>query len=85
MIIDNRSEEEYKQGHISNSRNIPLGTEPDHIDELTKYQRIYIYCHSGRRSQTALTNLAMMGFENISCVSHSGIKEWISSGYPLTK
>jgi len=85
LIIDNRSEEEYLQGHIPNSQNITLGTEPDHLSTLKNFKHIYIYCHSGRRSQTALTNLAMMGLENITCVSHSGFDEWIAQGYPIEK
>ncbi len=85
LIIDNRSEAEYLQGHIPDSQNIPLGTEPEYLDKLKGYQHIYIYCHSGRRSQTALTNLAMMGLENITCVSHSGFAQWQALGYPIEK
>ena len=83
LIIDNRTEEEYLQGHIPDSQNIPLGTEPDHLERLKGFKHIYIYCHSGRRSQTALTNLAMLGLANITCVSHSGIAEWQALGYPI--
>ena len=85
LIIDNRTEEEYLAGHIPHSQNIPLGTEPDHLAALKNFKHIYIYCHSGRRSQTALTNLAMMGLENITCVSHSGFGEWQALGYPITR
>ena len=83
LIIDNRTAEEYSAGHIPGSHNIPLGTESQHLAALKSYKHIYIYCHSGRRSQTALTNLAMMGLENITCVSHSGISDWQALGYPI--
>ncbi|PKG85146.1 MBL fold metallo-hydrolase [Colwellia sp. 75C3] len=85
LIVDNRTEEEYLIGHIPHSENIPLGTEPDHLEALKGFKHIYIYCHSGRRSQTALTNLAMMGLENITCVSHSGLPEWQALGYPIER
>jgi len=85
LIVDNRSKEEYQQGHVPNSQNIPLGTEPDYLAYFKKFKHIYIYCHSGRRSQTALTNLAMMGLENISCVSHSGFDDWKALGYPIAR
>jgi len=85
LIIDNRTEEEYFQGHIPCSQNIPLGTEPEHLEAFKSFKHIYIYCHSGRRSQTALTNLAMMGLENITCVSHSGFDDWVVLGYPVEK
>jgi sulfur dioxygenase len=83
LIIDNRTEEEYLAGHIPHSQNIPLGTESQHLQALRNYDHIYIYCHSGRRSQTALTNLSIMGLDNITCVSHSGLPEWIELGYPV--
>lgn len=85
LIIDNRTEEEYLQGHVPDSQNIPLGTESEHLEALKSFKHIYIYCHSGRRSQTALTNLAMMGLENITCVSHAGFDEWQAMGYPVEK
>jgi len=85
LIIDNRTEGEYLQGHIPNSQNIPLGTEPEHLEAFKRFKHIYIYCHSGRRSQTALTNLAMMGLDNITCVSHSGFDDWIVQGYPVER
>lgn len=85
LIIDNRTQDEYLAGHIPHSQNIPLGTESTNLEALRAFKHIYIYCHSGRRSQTALTNLAMMGLENITCVSHSGIAEWQRLGYPIER
>ena len=85
LIIDNRTEEEYSIGHIPHSQNIPLGTEPEHLKALKRFKHIYIYCHSGRRSQTALTNLAMMGLDNITCVGHSGFAQWQAMGYPISR
>lgn len=83
LIVDNRTTEEYSAGHIPRSQNIPLGTEPQHLQTLKNYGHVYLYCHSGRRSQTALTNLSILGLDNITCVSHSGLPEWIDLGYPV--
>jgi len=83
LIIDNRTEEEFATGRVPGSRNIPLGTEDQHIDELQEFELVYIYCHSGRRAQTALTHLSILGLDNLICVSHSGMPDWIESGYPV--
>ena len=56
VIVDNRRAEEFAEGHVPGSRNIPLGTEGDHAEELKAYSNVYMYCRSGRRAQTALTN-----------------------------
>jgi sulfur dioxygenase len=83
LIVDNRSQEEYSAGHVPHSQNIPFGTESQHLKELEGFKHIYIYCHSGRRSQTALTNLSILGLHTITCVSHSGFPEWAAMGYPI--
>ncbi len=83
LIIDNRTVEEYATGHVPGSQNIPLGDEPQYLNTLKDYDLVYLYCHSGRRSQTALTNLSILGLDNMTCVSHSGLPEWIQLGYPI--
>jgi len=83
LIIDNRTEEEFIEGHIPQSLNMPFGTELQHIEEIKGFEHVYIYCHSGRRAQVALTNLAKVGLENILCVSHAGLPEWILMDYPI--
>ena len=83
LIVDNRRAEEFAEGHVPGSRNIPLGTEVDHAEELKAYGKVYMYCRSGRRAQTALTNLSLIGLNNLVCVSHTGMPNWIAAGYPV--
>jgi glyoxylase-like metal-dependent hydrolase (beta-lactamase superfamily II)/rhodanese-related sulfurtransferase len=83
LIVDNRTPEEYEIGHVPGSRNIPFGSEGEHVDELKKYRRIYLYCRSGRRAQTTFTNLSIMGLNNLVCVGHSGMPQWVLSGFPV--
>lgn len=83
LIVDNRTPEEYEIGHVPGSRNIPFGSEGEHVDELKKYRRVYLYCRSGRRAQTAFTNLSIMGLNNLVCVGHSGMPQWVLSGFPV--
>ncbi len=83
LIIDNRTPEEYAEGHVPGSVNLPFGEESRHADTLKKYQKAYIYCRSGRRAQTALTNLSLAGVDNLICVSHTGMPDWVSAGHPV--
>jgi sulfur dioxygenase len=83
LIIDNRTAEEYAEGHVPGSVNLPFGEEADHADTLKKYAKAYIYCRSGRRAQTALTNLSLAGVDNLVCVSHTGMPNWVAAGYPV--
>lgn len=83
LIVDNRTPEEYEIGHVPGSRNIPFGSEGQYADELKKYKRVYIYCRSGRRAQTAFTNLSIIGLDNLVCVGHSGMPQWVLSGFPV--
>jgi glyoxylase-like metal-dependent hydrolase (beta-lactamase superfamily II) len=83
LIVDSRTPEEYEIGHVPGSRNIPFGTEMQHADELRKFDKVYLYCRSGRRAQTAFTNLTIMGLSNLACVGHSGMPNWVLAGYPV--
>lgn len=83
LIVDNRSPEEYEIGHVPGSRNIPFGTELQHVDELKQYARVYLHCRSGRRAQTAFTNLSIVGLNNLVCIGHSGMPNWVLAGYPV--
>lgn len=83
LVMDNRTPEEFGRGHVPGARNIPMGTENAHVDELRQYDRVYLYCRSGRRAQTATTNLNFQGLNHIVCVSHSGMPDWEKAGYPV--
>jgi phage shock protein E len=66
-VIDVRTEQEYKEGHLINSINIPHGEIKDKITEHVhdKNQKIIVYCRSGRRSDIAKKTLDEMGYTNV--------------------
>ena len=76
VILDVRTEEEYKEKHIPGAVNIPnesIGNEE--IAQLSdKDQLILIYCRSGNRSKQAAYKLVNLGYTNI--VEFGGINEW---------
>lgn len=59
-IIDVRSPEEYKLGHLKNSINIEYSDfdeEEINNHNITKDKTIFIYCNSGRRSSMVIDKL----------------------------
>jgi sulfur dioxygenase len=85
VVIDCRTLDEYEAGHIPGSINLPMGNELDHLGELRNYQKIYLYCYSGRRSQTVFATLTSKGLDNMVCLGSSGMAEWKKLGYFVEK
>ena len=65
-IIDVRTEEEYKNGHIKNAINIPLYKIMANDFDLAKDEKLVIHCRTNRRSKMALANLEDLGYKNLS-------------------
>ena len=84
-VIDVRTPNEYSQGHVPGSLNIPMGNEQSFLEELSSYQRIFVHCHSGRRAQTVYTMLGMQGLENVVCINSSGMPDWTIAGFPVER
>ena len=81
VVIDCRTPDEYEAGHIPGAVNIPMGKELDQLGELRDYRKIYLYCQSGRRSQSVYTSLISKGLDNLVCLRSSGLAEWKKCGY----
>lgn len=63
VILDVRTKEEYQQGHIKDSLNIPLDKLENNIKKLNKNKVIITCCASGGRSSVAKGILKNHGFE----------------------
>ena len=83
VVVDCRTRAEYEAGHIPGAINIPMGKELDHLGELGDYRKIYLYCQSGRRSQSVYTSLLSKGLDSMVCLRSSGLDEWKKCGYNL--
>ncbi len=75
QLIDVRTPEEYRAGHIPGSRNIPL----DRIEEIEEAvpdrgAKLFVYCLSGGRSASACAYLVRLGYTNV--VNIGGIAHW---------
>ena len=85
VVIDCRTKDEYQAGHIPGAINLPMGKELNQLRELRDYQKIYLYCYSGRRSQTVFSTLTSKGLDNLVCLGSSGMEEWEKFGYSVEK
>ena len=76
VIIDVRTPDEYKEGHIPNAINIPNETinETVYNKLKDKNQLILIYCRSGSRSRQAAYKMQKLGYTNL--VDFGGIINW---------
>ena len=66
VLLDVRTPDEYRQGHIPGSKNVPLQS----IDKVTvminnKATPIFVHCLSGARSRQAAAVLQQVGYTNV--------------------
>ena len=66
VLLDVRNRQEYQEGHIPGSKNVPLSM----INTVSGVVRdkdtpLYVHCLSGARSRQAVAYLGQMGYTNI--------------------
>jgi phage shock protein E len=76
ILIDVRSPEEYRRGHIAGSRNIPVDRIPLELIKTVpdKKMRIFVYCLSGARSEQACAWMTGNGYQAV--INIGGISSW---------
>ena len=76
IIIDVRSSEEYKAGHIPNAININVDELEGRLNEIEDYKNkpIITYCNSGKKSGKAAEILVNNGFQDVT--NAQGVKEF---------
>lgn len=86
VIIDVRTAEEFRQGHIPNAINIPLSeiiNNPNTL-EPSKDKPIILYCRSGYRAGKASKILLKNGYQNLRHLE-GDIQGWLKAGLPVEK
>ena len=78
--IDVRSAEEFNDGHLQNSINIPHDQIVERIKAVSpdKDAPINLYCRSGRRAEVALTELKKAGYTNVT--NHGDYEDLLKKG-----
>ncbi len=75
VLVDVRTPEEFKAGHIPgaiNIRNESIKGEPEELPD--KNARILLYCRSGLRAEDAMIKLDELGYTNL--FNMGGILDW---------
>lgn len=66
VLLDVRTPDEYRQGHIPGSKNVPLQSISKVAGMIdNKSTPIFVYCLSGARSRQAAAILKQMGYTNV--------------------
>ena len=75
-LLDVRTAQEYKNGHIKNAINLEVRLIPRDIFEVIedKDEEILVYCLSGARSRLASKALSKLGYTNVS--DFGGLNQW---------
>lgn len=73
QIIDVREPHEFKAGHISGAKNVPLGKVGNHATKGTTY----VICQSGMRSKRATKQLLAKGQDVVNV--KGGMSAWTGS------
>ena len=64
MILDVRTEREFKQGHLDGAINIP-STEKNRLLSLDKNKTYFVHCRVGGRSAMVAHTMAISGYDRI--------------------
>lgn len=82
MLIDLRDAKDFREGHISGSRNIPYSQITSHIEELKAAERPLVFiCNLGQIAGTALQQIGHADSYRLD----GGINNWKAQGLPLIK
>ena len=86
QLVDVRTPEEFKRGHIKGSLNVPLSILKKQVAALPfdKDRQIIAICYSATRSIPALRILSDAGYKD-AVQLQGGLRVWESKGYPVQK
>ncbi len=67
LVIDVRSSEEFRSGHVSGAINIPLNELSEKLPQqvMEKDKVLLLHCQSGMRSLNGLRQLQRLGYKNV--------------------
>ena len=66
VLLDVRTPQEYREGHLPGSKNVPLQGIDKAADMVENRDTVlYVYCYSGARSRQAVSRLQHMGYSNV--------------------
>jgi len=69
LVLDVRTPNEWKSGHIEGARHVPLSSFAKHLPELPNDRKIAVICGSGYRSSAASSLLQACGYKGVENVA----------------
>jgi rhodanese-related sulfurtransferase len=84
LFLDIRDNQQFKNGHLLDAKNIPLKSLASKVSELSKYKKkpIIIYDENGMRSSKACGILGKAEFADLYTLQ-GGIAAWAKASLPL--
>ena len=85
-LVDLRSPNQFKDGHIAGARNLPgdqLVADPKAIAKLAD-KTVVLYCDDGATTGAALRTLARAGIKNVLSLS-GGLSAWKQENLPVVR
>ena len=66
VLLDVRTPQEYQEGHIPESKNVPLQQLNNVVSVVKNTENpLFVYCYSGARSHQAIGLLQRMGYSKV--------------------
>jgi phage shock protein E len=86
LFLDVRSEQEFRDGHIEGSLNIPFDQLAKHLQNIGRYKEreVIVYCEVGRRAVIAAQVLIEAGFRKLAFLE-GDMKAWRRRSLPMAK
>jgi hydroxyacylglutathione hydrolase len=82
QVVDVRSPEEWRRGHLPGAIHIPLALLPERIGDLDASAPIVMQCQGGGRSSIATSLLQSHGALNVSNLA-GGYDAWVAQGFEV--
>jgi hydroxyacylglutathione hydrolase len=79
VVLDVRSEGEWKSGHVPDSLNVPLGSLEQRLGEVPRDRPVIVHCQTGARAAMAASLLRARGLPDIR-LFFGGFAEWQAAG-----
>ena len=83
LVLDARNVNEYQEGHVAGSLNLPLDELRFRLDEVPKGIRVHLHCRSGFRSHLATRILMENGFDDVVNVTGGYLAILADGGFDL--
>ncbi len=86
LVLDIRSEENFKDGHIINAMNIPAAKLQESVSSLEKYKDspVVLYCQNGGEASRLLKFMKQSGFSKLYFLK-GGLMAWQNANFPVDR